>query len=164
MGVSASVGVICSTRTCNRLLGSGKAKTPGTGSLTRAERSRVRRCKVCGGARVSVAELGRGESRYLDALLPWHDTGCEGITMRACVWRKWAQDGKDGHGECFFTAVGRLFSERLPALVGVARSLEGQRRPRRRREGHVRRGRMLLQLFSSKSAGQPSLPAVLHCC
>jgi hypothetical protein len=75
---------------------------------------------------VSVAELGRGESRYLDALLPWHDTGCEGITMRACVWRKWAQDGKAGHGECFFTAVGRLFSERLPALVGVALAWRAQ--------------------------------------
>ena len=140
MGVSASVGVICSTRTCNRLLGSGKAKTPGTGSLTRAERSRVRRCKVCGGARVSVAELGRGESRYLDALLPWHDTGCEGITMRACVWRKWAQDGKARHGECFFTAVGRLFSERLPALVEVARAWRaqgGKGGGARWREGHV---------------------------
>jgi hypothetical protein len=135
MGVSASVGVICSTRTCNRLLGSGKAKTPGTGSLTRAERSRVRRCKVCGGARNWDGEKA---ATLMHSFL--------GMTRDAkgsqCV-RVYGESGlkteRPGTANAFLQRLDDYFRSACQ-LVEVARAWRaqgGKGGGARRREGHV---------------------------
>ena len=141
--MSASVGGDLQHENLQQVVGIRQCEN--TGNRILDERREVARqtLQSVWGARVSVAELGRGESRYLDALLPWHDTECEGITMRACVWRKWVQDGKAGLGECFLSACG------CPTILGaLPKRLEGEGGGWGLRAGPCSQGRRLLQLFS----------------